>query len=149
MNWSQVSFSSKSPCPPLNLTSSDMNNLETDRLAVFLHQLEYFKGLVILTTNRVTSIDPAFDSRFDICLYYGTLDVLARRRVWANFMKKIKECEISEDELDTLSEIELNGRQIKSVMKTACLLAGGGDVKEPVRFSHVKSVAKIMRGIKI
>jgi AAA+ superfamily predicted ATPase len=47
-------------------------------VSIFLRQVEYFKGVMILTTNRVEMLDLAFDSRVDIRLHYPTLDLSAR-----------------------------------------------------------------------
>ena len=42
-------------------------NLEKDTLvSIFLRQMEYFRGVLILTTNRESIIDPAFASGFPI-----------------------------------------------------------------------------------
>lgn len=110
---------------------------------VFLRHLEYFQGVMILTTNRVKSMDPAFDSRADVRLHYADLDTAARRKVWANFVAKLPGgSSIDEQNLNTLAEHELNGRQIKSAMKMAYLLASGeGTV---TGFSHVETVLRVV-----
>lgn len=99
---------------------------------------------MILTTNRIETMDLAFDSRVDIRLHYPELDVPAKRKVWSNFVTKLpgSSC-IGAEELDKLAELDLNGRQIKSAMKTAHLLASGKD--ESVGYDHVKTVLKITR----
>lgn len=33
-------------------------------VSIFLRRLEYFRGVLILTTNRQSQIDPAFESEF-------------------------------------------------------------------------------------
>ena len=99
---------------------------------------------MILTTNRVEMMDLAFDSRVDIRLHYPALDTIARRKVWQNFVDKLPDgSNIGSEELNRLAEVELNGRQIKSAMKTAYLLASGNE--EIVRFEHVQSVLRITR----
>jgi AAA+ superfamily predicted ATPase len=99
---------------------------------------------MILTTNRVEMMDLAFDSRVDIRLHYPELDSIARRRVWSNFADKLPGgSSLGAEELDRLAECDLNGRQIKSAMKTAYLLASGND--EDVRFEHIQSVLRITR----
>jgi AAA+ superfamily predicted ATPase len=99
---------------------------------------------MILTTNRVEMMDLAFDSRVDIRLHYPDLDSPARRKVWANFVDKLPgKSNFGAEELDRLAAVELNGRQIKSAMKTAYLLASGND--EDVQFEHVQSVLRITR----
>jgi hypothetical protein len=41
---------------------------------VFLRVLEYYNGILFLTTNRVGTIDEAFKSRIHVSLYYPPLD---------------------------------------------------------------------------
>jgi len=99
---------------------------------------------MILTTNRVEMIDQAFDYRVDIRLHYPALDTTARRKVWQNFADKLPSgSNIGPEELDKLAEAKLNGRQIKSAMKTAYLLASGSE--ENLRFEHIQSVLRITR----
>jgi SpoVK/Ycf46/Vps4 family AAA+-type ATPase len=110
--------------------------------------VEYFKGVMILTTNRVEMLDLAFDSRVDIRLHYPALDLAARRQIWQNFIVKLSGgSDIWGADLDKLAALELNGRQIKSVMKTAHLLASGNG--ESMSFNHVKTVLRITRGEKV
>jgi ATP-dependent 26S proteasome regulatory subunit len=100
---------------------------------------------MILTTNRIETMDLAFDSRVDIRLHYPALNSLARCQVWSNFVAKLPGgSTITAEELDKLSQLELNGRQIKSAMKTAHLLASGKD--EVTTFAHVRTVLRITRG---
>jgi hypothetical protein len=35
-------------------------------VSIFLRQLEYFQGVLVLTTNMVQQIDPAFESNSDL-----------------------------------------------------------------------------------
>jgi hypothetical protein len=80
-----------------------------------------------LTTNRIASIDYAFQSRIDLFLPYRDLDAAARRQVWANFVKHLGESkfDISEADMDRLAEIRVNGREIKNLIKSAQLLSVG------------------------
>ena len=122
--------------------------IRNELVSIFLRQVEYFKGVMILTTNRVEMLDLAFDSRVDIRLHYPTLDLAARRQIWQNFIVKLPGgSNIWGSDLDKLAALELNGRQIKSVMKTAHLLASGNG--ESVGFNHVKTVLRITRGEKV
>lgn len=43
-------------------------------MTVFLRVLEYYNGILFLTTNRVGTIDEAFKSRINVSLYYPLLD---------------------------------------------------------------------------
>ncbi|PYI16413.1 P-loop containing nucleoside triphosphate hydrolase protein [Aspergillus violaceofuscus CBS 115571] len=100
-------------------TVSDLARNEL--VSIFLRKLEYYEGILFLTSNRAENIDPAFDSRIHISLQYPDLDAVSRRRIWAQFLRST--ADVTEAQLDSLAELELNGRQIKNLLKTAHLLA--------------------------
>jgi hypothetical protein len=127
------------------------HDLERNRVVgTFLRVLEYYKGLLFLTTNRATSIDPAFHSRIHLSLEYSDLDSAARKVIWASFINKLaSESEarkigdagsVTDEELGRLSGLQLNGRQIKNVFKMAHLLAS--NKKQSVKFEHIELVLK-------
>lgn len=92
------------------------------RVAVFLRLLEFYSGVLILTTNRRISFDPAFYSRIHLTLKFEDLDHSARSSVWKNFLRSMPN-NVHENDVSTLAEAKLNGRQIKNVIKMASLLA--------------------------
>ncbi len=51
-------------------------------VGVFLRVLEYFNGLLFLTTNRVDDIDEAIVSRCIALIKFHPPDAAARRRIW-------------------------------------------------------------------
>ncbi|PMD36930.1 ATPase [Hyaloscypha variabilis F] len=103
-------------------TNSD---LERNKLvSIFLRTLEYYEGILFLTTNRVANMDAAFQSRIHVSMEYPNLTADSRRQIWENFLINSKQkSEVSAEDLDYLSTIELNGRQIKNVLKTSFLLS--------------------------
>lgn len=121
-------------------------NLQRDELvATFLRLLEYYNGIMILTTNRMSNIDPAFESRIDITLTYESLSEADRKQVWRNFLGTIdpKDVDIDEFELSKLAKRDFNGRQIKSAIKTARILAS--KKKEPLNARHLGIVLNLRR----
>jgi hypothetical protein len=56
--------------------------LRNAMVCVMLRLLEYHAGIMFLTTNRVESLDPAFQSRVQCALRYAPLDATARARTW-------------------------------------------------------------------
>ncbi|OOF97995.1 hypothetical protein ASPCADRAFT_3058 [Aspergillus carbonarius ITEM 5010] len=61
-------------------------DLRRNRLvSVFLRQLEYYRGMMFLTSNRVSDFDPAFESRIHLTIHYPALDVGSRLHVWKVF----------------------------------------------------------------
>ncbi|KAI3322731.1 hypothetical protein HD806DRAFT_544745 [Xylariaceae sp. AK1471] len=56
------------------LARRDISSLKRNALvSVFLRVLEYYSGILFLTTNRVGTIDEAFKSRIHLSLYYERL----------------------------------------------------------------------------
>lgn len=95
-------------------------------VSVFLRLLEYYSGILILTTNRVTFFDEAFQSRIHCPLRFGDLPKQSRQQIWKNFLAPLigdgSAC-LSEDDFDALSDTPLNGRQIKNTVSTSASLA--------------------------
>ncbi|KAI0325822.1 P-loop containing nucleoside triphosphate hydrolase protein [Cubamyces sp. BRFM 1775] len=115
-------------------------------VAVFLRQLEYFRGILFLTTNRVRVFDEAFQSRIHVSLRYQDLSPDAKRHIWLAFLKKVNGDVpyggLTKDELRSLGEKKVNGRQIKNVVKTAGALAAGRN--ETLSFGHLEQVLDLM-----
>lgn len=117
------------------------------QVAVFLRVLEYYAGILFLTTNRVGVIDEAFRSRIHISLYYPPLGYDETRAVFRLNLKLIQDRFNHEKrniniERDAIIDFALdyfranerarwNGRQIRNACQTALALAEfkaqGGD----------------------
>lgn len=121
-------------------------------VSIFLRLLEYFQGILFLTTNRVDTFDEAFQSRIHLPLRYGELTGKAKKAVWRMFLELVRKnegvfdgeaasVEFSDAELEVLSRHQLNGRQIKNAVRTAQALAlreGTG-----LEMEHVKKVLEV------
>lgn len=87
-------------------------------VCVFLRKLEYYQGILILTTNRVTTIDEAVASRIHLALPYSNLSGFARSAVWQGFLEKVETREgcaqWSSKDVNTLSRHILNGREVSA-----------------------------------
>lgn len=69
------------------LEERSLHELERNKLvSIFLRVLEYYEGIMFLTTNRVQTFDAAFQSRIHISLNYQELDMKSRKTVWKNFL---------------------------------------------------------------
>lgn len=62
-------------------------------VSVFLRQLEYYSGILFLTTNIVGVIDEAFKSRIHIALEYPAMDEESTMKIWRNLLQRIKQDE--------------------------------------------------------
>ncbi|KAK7747874.1 hypothetical protein SLS53_001125 [Cytospora paraplurivora] len=107
------------------LEARSTHDLERNKVvSIFLRTLEYYEGILFMTTNRVDNIDAAFQSRIHVSLEYPDLTAESRAQIWRNFIAAAKvKPEITEQDVDDLSKLKLNGRQIKNILKTSQLLA--------------------------
>ncbi|KXJ90336.1 hypothetical protein Micbo1qcDRAFT_149249 [Microdochium bolleyi] len=89
-------------------------------VSIFLRELEYFRGIIFLTTNLYQTIDSAFRSRVSLHLLFNPLTEDARVQVWRKFLdrtphaakKRVAELEHPEEEqqLGSGKEVEAGGR---------------------------------------
>lgn len=135
-------------------------------VCVMLRLLEFFHGILFLTCNRVTALDPAVQSRVTCALRYQSLDAVARETVWRELLglrfdfsspdKKIRlrassqgssngshNCaqsgeRVASAELDcaALAAHDLNGREIKNALRLAIALARREQV--PLAMRHLR-----------
>jgi len=133
-------------------------------VSVFLRALEYYKGVLFLTTNRVESFDGAFTSRIHVALHYRRLTDTDRRRVWTNNFERLERdsggrCRVPVAarefayESREIRRLRLNGREIRNALQTAVALAEAEAVEDGVESStvteeHLRAVAKMSRGFK-
>ncbi|KAK6337065.1 hypothetical protein TWF718_009851 [Orbilia javanica] len=94
-------------------------------VSIFLRLVEYYQGILFLTTNRVSTFDDAFQSRIHVALRYSTLQTDAREQIWRNFIGRMdkKDTNIVEEDYKQLAAVDLNGRQIKNAIRTALSIA--------------------------
>ncbi|KAI2635430.1 P-loop containing nucleoside triphosphate hydrolase protein [Xylaria nigripes] len=113
-------------------------------VAVFLKELEYFSGIVFLTTNRVNTFDSAMKSRIHLALEYSPPGVDARRKIWQRCLKLIPEDQstVNVDEAaDQLATIDLNGREIANAVTTARTVAR--HEKQPLTTKHLETILEV------
>ncbi|ROV92945.1 hypothetical protein VSDG_06385 [Cytospora chrysosperma] len=143
-------------CGDLGLVASDADVFLSQRsrydikrnslVSVFLRVLEYYNGLLFLTTNRVGTIDEAFKSRIHMSLYYPPLDKTQTKAIFSLNVKKLREIErqrslitgkpelaIKEDEILRFADKHFvdndssggrwNGRQIRNAFQISSGLA--------------------------
>lgn len=113
---------------------------------VFLRVLEYYQGILFLTTNRVGAFDEAFKSRIHISLYYPELARPQSLKIWEMNLERARKIDlertrtqtmpgliIDEEDIKSYAEIHWienhngvgrwNGRQIRNAFQTASALA--------------------------
>ncbi|RSL75681.1 hypothetical protein CEP51_010650 [Fusarium floridanum] len=133
-------------------------------VSVFLRALEYYRGVLFLTTNRVQSFDNAFLSRIHVALHYRSLNNEDRERIWTQNFDRLgrdsnglihvsnaaREFVWNSREVRTL---KWNGREIRNAMQTALALAESDAQDEnseriTISEKHMRAVVKMSRGFR-
>mmetsp|Transcript_29519 Transcript_29519/g.59341 ORF Transcript_29519/g.59341 Transcript_29519/m.59341 type:complete len:900 (+) Transcript_29519:399-3098(+) len=104
---------------------SSSSSLERNAMvSVMLRLCEYHQGILFLTSNRIDSLDPAFQTRITLALRYESLSMEGRSKVWENLLLKSGyESNMQSFDLNELSKPALNGREIKNALRLAMALA--------------------------
>ncbi|KAG5979902.1 hypothetical protein E4U55_004646 [Claviceps digitariae] len=130
------------------LEKRNMHNIYRNALvSIFLRQLEYFQGILFLTTNRVETFDEAFQSRIHIALRYEGLDSKAKKAIFKIFIDRVKAHgkmvvePFTDEDFTQLAKHDLNGREIKNVIGSAQDLAL--NKAEALSMRHIQQVLDI------
>lgn len=133
-------------------------------VSIFLRALEYYKGVLFLTTNRVAAFDSAFTSRIHVALHYKKLSDEDRMRVWMNNFERLErdsggKCFVPQSarqyayESEEIKDLRWNGREIRNGLQTAVALAETEALEDGVETvtvtdKHLRAVAKMSKGFK-
>ncbi|KAI2468467.1 hypothetical protein F4781DRAFT_266076 [Annulohypoxylon bovei var. microspora] len=132
------------------LEKRNMQDIHRNALvSIFLRQLEYFQGILFLTTNRVQTFDDAFQSRIHIALRYDDLDMKAKKAIFKIFVERARAVAgfdltpFDDDDYTSLARHNLNGRQIKNTIGTAQALAVNKG--ESLSMRHIREVLNVQQ----
>ncbi|KAK3394362.1 ATPase [Podospora didyma] len=133
-------------------------------VSIFLRALEYYRGVLFLTTNRVEAFDSAFTSRIHVALHYRRLSDDDRQRIWMHNFERLErdsagKCYIPQNAREfafasaEVRALRWNGREIRNALQTAVALAeteamDDGVETVTVTDKHIRSVAKMSSGFK-
>lgn len=95
------------------------DNLQQNAIVgVFLRTLEYYNGVLFLTTNRAQDVDDAIASRCVARIEYLIPSVEDQKKIW-NVLSETANIELSEIKIDRITERhkDLSGRDIKNLLK--------------------------------
>jgi hypothetical protein len=86
-------------------------------VSVFLRELEYYDGILFLTTNLPGSIDEAFRSRIHISLYYPHLNEKTALAIWKVNINRLKDVETKHAMLNNDRPLTIDERGIRKFAK--------------------------------
>lgn len=85
-------------------------------VTIFLRKLEYYEGILFLTTNRLVEFDEAILSRIQLKVKYEGLTKESRREIWTYFLSKASTDKgppvVEGRDLNLLESTVLNGRDV-------------------------------------
>jgi hypothetical protein len=127
------------------MAQRDKKDLQRNALvSVFLRALEYYTGVLFLTTNRIGTFDEALRSRIHVALFYPHLDLEQTQKIWQtnldrwrrHKLDKNQPLKVEEEGQDIIgfgialyefykarNRTQWNGRQIRNSFQTAVALA--------------------------
>lgn len=100
-----------------------------------LRLIEYYPGILFLSTSRVHAFDPGFISRVHMAVSFKEMGKDARMQIWKAFLEKLSADSLTASELDSLVNRRVSGRQIKNAIRTAAALAKGR--QELMGYTHL------------
>ncbi|KAL4957591.1 hypothetical protein BDW69DRAFT_180514 [Aspergillus filifer] len=110
---------------------------QRSHMTAFLHALDYFQGILFLTTNRIGKFDKAIMSRVHIKIGFDPLDESSRHQIWDNHFRRLShnhethghDIHVSSKAKEfvrkstALQALKWNGHEIRNAFKTALALA--------------------------
>lgn len=124
------------------------------RMPVFLRVLEYYQGIMFLTTNQIAQFDAAIPSRIHVSIQYDSLRKEQMAKIFSGFLEPLDRSNLIDNYRDIqkwldedVYEVGFDGRQIRNIVTTALGLAradGSGKLGK----HHLKSVFLNARSFK-
>ncbi|KAL8720213.1 MAG: hypothetical protein Q9181_007947 [Wetmoreana brouardii] len=115
-------------------------------VSVMLRVLEYFKGILIMTTNRVMTFDVAMLSRCHYAVHFKSLTLQQEKDIWQGYVRQLTDQNSSKKpEIEawvkqiTKKRTRLSGREIRNVFTTAQTLAQAEPSKKLMK-KHLERV---------
>lgn len=114
------------------------NNLEQNAIVgVFLRVLEYYQGILFMTTNRSDLVDDAIASRCIARIDYLVPLPQDQKRIW-RILAETSGADISDETIDQIVQAhpKLSGRDVKNLLKLSMLMARAK--KQPISLEMIE-----------
>lgn len=108
-------------------------------VGVFLRTLEYYKGVMFMTTNRADLVDDAVASRCIARISYKIPSVDDQKKIWT-ILARNTGAEISASVIAKFAEKhpELSGRDVKNLLKLSMLMSRARS--EPISYKLIEEI---------
>ncbi|KAI1878548.1 uncharacterized protein JN550_000730 [Neoarthrinium moseri] len=120
-------------------------------VSVLLREVEYFKGVLIMTTNRVVAFDPAILSRIHYAVNFTKLNTDQQQRLWQGWLRRLDAISLCENSDEIRIWIEnlkskrtgggypLNGREIRNIVIVAQTMAFQDGKRSKLKVTHLQT----------
>ncbi|KAF7936395.1 uncharacterized protein EAE98_002614 [Botrytis deweyae] len=134
------------------------SNVEKNSLvSVFLRILEYYQGILMLTTNQIAQFDVAIKSRIHVAFKYEELTPDQTLAIFNGFLQPLDKKGLIDDMrfitewlTDDVVKMRLDGRQIRNIVTSAVGIAraeaGGKGPK--LTYKHLKAMVSNVKDFK-
>jgi len=115
-------------------------NMQTNFL---LTQIELFNGISILTTNRESVMDPAFQRRLTFRVYFPMPDAKERAHLWERMLVEQPKDTLSDVDVKHLAQrLVMSGGYIRNAVLRGAYLAAAAD--EPLSTDMLRRAAELV-----
>ena len=121
-------------------TSDSKDRYANQEVAYLLQRIEDFPGVVLLSTNLRSNIDPAFMRRFQSLVHFPVPDPPQRLRLWRQAFERAP-CDSKIDFTAIAKEYKISGGMIINVLRLCALSA-------VAREEHMIYMEDVVEGIK-
>lgn len=81
-------------------------------VSVFLRVLDYYDGILFLTTNRAGVLDEAFKSRIHYTVYYPDLSLEQTLDIWRLNIQRVRQMEVELSKAENRPPLKINDKQL-------------------------------------
>ena len=130
-------------CDSMLMSRAGMGQIMAAQSNCMLGEIEHHEGVVIMTTNRVTTLDEALERRIALILEFKLPDQGQRLEIWKTLVPK--KYPLNKDvKIKELSEFNMTGGQIKNAIVNAARFAISKDEKDVSRKQFDRAISRIM-----
>ncbi|RYP93286.1 hypothetical protein DL770_000575 [Monosporascus sp. CRB-9-2] len=131
-------------------------------VSIFLRHLDYSEALLFMTTNRVSKLDTALESRIHMTIKLPDFTLKDQKTVWIDLIGRLEDMDLTgkqtledfiKNDLETLENgayMDMNGRQIRNCLSAASALArkdNRGSVLMPAGHHHFHGNPIFLKGL--
>lgn len=134
-------------CDGIIQSRQGMGQIMSGENNFLLQQIEKFEGILVMATNRITTLDEALERRLSLVVEFPAPTKENRQAIWARHLPKKMPLGEGVDPA-TLAEFELTGGQIKNVVLNAARLAVAADKPRVEVGDFASAIKRVVEGKK-